>query len=200
MKIKITIVIFFVGFLLPSCSTGLPSPELTAQQAAQTEDILLFNSSEVAPANTTVITTATEEAMLPPPQVTITSTAPELEPADPTPTSQPSATPPHPLTIEYLRQGDFPGSEIIIEEVLEPGLNYNRYIASYMSEGLKINALLTVPFGEKPPGGWPAIIFNHGYMFRLTEEHALAAWRGELRPLPGTMIRIVWGLCGTKNI
>jgi len=81
----------------------------------------------------------------------------------------------HPLSIDSLRSGDFPGSDIVIEQTLSPGSNYNRYIASYKSEGLKIYALLTVPFGEKPAGGFPAIIFNHGYIppaeYRTTERY-----------------------------
>ena len=47
---------------------------------------------------------------------------------------------------------------------LDRGANYRRYYASYFSEGLRIYALLTVPFGEPPAGGWPAIVFNHGYI------------------------------------
>lgn len=74
-----------------------------------------------------------------------------------------------------MRQQGYPGSEIVIEETLEPGANFNRYIASYQSEGLKIYALLTVPFGERPHGGWPVIVFNHGYIppeqYRTTERY-----------------------------
>ncbi len=71
---------------------------------------------------------------------------------------------PNPLSIELLRQKEYPGSEIIIEQTLPSGNNYQRYIASYKSEGLKIYALLTVPNGEKPKNGLPVIIFNHGYI------------------------------------
>lgn len=70
----------------------------------------------------------------------------------------------NPLSIESLKNGSFLGSDIVIEETLSPGSNYNRYIASYKSEGLKIYALLTVPNGTKPESGWPVIIFNHGYI------------------------------------
>jgi dipeptidyl aminopeptidase/acylaminoacyl peptidase len=97
-------------------------------------------------------------------------------PATVTPTSTPIPTPTlHPLTIEAMRQREYPGSDLTIEEVLPPGANYARYIASYLSEGLRINALLTVPFGEKPAGGWPVIIFNHGFIppdeYRTTERY-----------------------------
>jgi dipeptidyl aminopeptidase/acylaminoacyl peptidase len=79
------------------------------------------------------------------------------------------------MNILAMRQRLYPGSEIIIEETLEPGANYSRYYAYYLSEGLKIYALLTVPDGETPPGGWPAIVFNHGYIppevYRTTERY-----------------------------
>jgi uncharacterized protein len=67
------------------------------------------------------------------------------------------------LSIENLRRRSYPGSAITIERNLTPGRNYNRYLASYRSEGLKIYALLTVPTGNRPLDGWPVIIFNHGY-------------------------------------
>lgn len=70
----------------------------------------------------------------------------------------------HPLTIQSLRNGTYPGSELVIEETLPSGSNYQRFIASYTSEGLKQYGLLTIPNGEKPEGGWPAIIFNHGFI------------------------------------
>lgn len=80
-----------------------------------------------------------------------------------------------PLTIENLRRGNYPGSEITIEQTLGSASNYKQYIASYQSEGLKIYALLTVPEGEKPKSGWPVIVFNHGYIapsvYRTTERY-----------------------------
>lgn len=69
-----------------------------------------------------------------------------------------------PLMIESMRKRSYPGSEIMIEQILDPGSNYQQYIVSYQSDGLKVYALLTVPEGEKPKEGWPVIIFNHGYI------------------------------------
>lgn len=81
----------------------------------------------------------------------------------------------HPLSIESLRQGTYPGSEITIEEQLESGSNYDRYLTSYNSDGLKIYALLTIPQGARPENGWPIIVFNHGYIppaeYRTTEKY-----------------------------
>ena len=60
-----------------------------------------------------------------------------------------------PLSIEAMRKRAYPGSDIKIEETLEGGVNYKRYIASYKSDGLKI--------------------FNHGYIpplqYRTTERY-----------------------------
>lgn len=82
---------------------------------------------------------------------------------------------PHPLSIEALRNGEYPGSDLVVEQTLSPGSNYSREIVSYKSEGLKIYALLTIPNGQKPATGWPVIIFNHGYIppsqYRTTERY-----------------------------
>lgn len=84
-------------------------------------------------------------------------------------------TRPHDLSIEALRKGEYPGSDLKVEETFTPGSNYKRYIVSYLSEGLKIYALLTTPEGSTPEGGWPVIIFNHGYIppaeYQTTEKY-----------------------------
>ncbi|MGC9466948.1 MAG: alpha/beta hydrolase family protein [Anaerolineae bacterium] len=124
----------------------------------------------------TVTRTATRIA---PPTVTATplptnTSTPTPIPTD-TPTPSPSPTPLHPMSIEYMRQQSYPGSDIVIEETLNPGVNHDRYVASYLSEGLKMYGLLTVPWGEKPATGWPLIVFNHGHitpeLYRTTERY-----------------------------
>ncbi len=91
------------------------------------------------------------------------------------PTVAPTLQPLNPLTIEWMRQQEYPGSAITIEQTLAPGSNYSRYVVSYKSDGLKINALMTVPKGSKPKTGWPSIVFNHGYIppttYRTTERY-----------------------------
>lgn len=81
----------------------------------------------------------------------------------------------NPLSIEYERNKAYPGSDLKIEQTLENGNNYKRYIASYMSDGLKIYGLLSIPITTPPVGGFPAIIFNHGYIppeeYRTTERY-----------------------------
>jgi fermentation-respiration switch protein FrsA (DUF1100 family) len=79
------------------------------------------------------------------------------------------------LTIEYLRNLEITGSDVTIEQKLADGPNYHQYLAGYISEGNKIYALLTVPFGDPPPGGFKAIVFCHGYIppaaYRTTERY-----------------------------
>jgi dipeptidyl aminopeptidase/acylaminoacyl peptidase len=80
-----------------------------------------------------------------------------------------------PLAIDAMRQREYPGSDLAVEQTLTSGMNYRRYVSSYQSDGLKIYALLTVPNGRRPSTGWPVIIFNHGYIpptvYRTTERY-----------------------------
>src|SRR3989339_1550608 len=69
-----------------------------------------------------------------------------------------------PISINYLRSINISSDKIKIEEELTDGSNYKRYIASYLSEGNKVYGLLTVPTGIVPENGFPAIVFNHGYI------------------------------------
>lgn len=71
---------------------------------------------------------------------------------------------PSSLYIESLRNRQYPGSEIKIEETLAPEKTYNRHIVSYYSDGLKLNALLLIPNTSRPKEGFPVIILNHGYV------------------------------------
>src|SRR5258706_3962119 len=70
----------------------------------------------------------------------------------------------NPLSIAALRGRSYPGSTITIEKQLLDGEKYHQYLVSYLSDGLKIYALLTVPLGQKPTTVWPVILFNHGYI------------------------------------
>ena len=111
---------------------------------------------------------------IPPPTGTATSTP--IPSLTPTFTQIPTATPiPDPMSILYMRTQNYPGSDIVVQSELDRGANYRRYYAWYESEGLKIYGLLTIPDGEMPEGGWPAIVFNHGYIppdvYRTTERY-----------------------------
>ncbi|EYB68972.1 Dipeptidyl peptidase IV-related protein [Deinococcus phoenicis] len=118
-----------------------------------------------------------------------TQPAPTGERRAPTPSTTLPTTPPgevtdaalqafvarQPISIQALRARAYPGSRLTVVRTLSPGVNYTRQVVSYLSDGLKINALLTVPNGIPPQGGWPAIVFNHGYIppdeYRTTERY-----------------------------
>lgn len=125
-----------------------------------------------APSSTQIPVQATQNL---PPTAASEENQPTTTPVANTEVPEPTPASPHPLAIEAMRARDYPGSDITIEQRLEAGSNYQRYIASYQSDGLKIYALMTVPDGDKPATGWPAVVFNHGYIqpsqYRTTERY-----------------------------
>jgi uncharacterized protein len=157
---SLAFLIFSVFFT--ACSRLQPSPGLTVELC----DSPTTEVKVILPASTALVTPTSSPTPFPSATPTPTTT--------PTPVSSPTPTL-HPMNILGMRQMDYPGSDILIEQTLEPSANYYRYIASYQSEGLKIYALLTVPYGEMPEEGWPAIVFNHGYIppaqYRTTERY-----------------------------
>ncbi|HRN96112.1 MAG TPA: alpha/beta fold hydrolase, partial [Candidatus Levybacteria bacterium] len=79
------------------------------------------------------------------------------------------------LTIPYLRNREY-SSTLHERQVYSNGSTYTSYLTSYDSDGLKINGLLTIPTTEMPEGGYPAIVFVHGYIppaqYSTTEKYA----------------------------
>lgn len=67
------------------------------------------------------------------------------------------------MTIPYLRDREYQSTLGELEQISDNG-TFTSYLTSYTSDGLKINALLTKPSGEEPEGGWPAVVFIHGYI------------------------------------
>jgi uncharacterized protein len=67
------------------------------------------------------------------------------------------------LTIPYLRQKSYQSQLGELTQIAKNS-NYTSYTTNYSSDGLRINGLLTIPSGEQPPQGWPAIVFVHGYI------------------------------------
>ncbi len=151
---------------------ALVAAGLTACQSEMTLEDADQNAPDQATAVPSAVFTATQ---LPPTRIPASNPATSTPEPTETPSATPTSTPPHPLTIEYLRLQTYPVSEFVVEEELPNGANYTQSIVSYMSEGLKLRALLTIPFGEKPPTGWPVIVFNHGFIppdiYRTTERY-----------------------------
>lgn len=78
------------------------------------------------------------------------------------------------LTIPHLRSRIFSSSLSELKNHAQYAA-YTSFLTSYQSDGLNINGLLTQPKGEMPQGGWPAIIFIHGYIppaqYRTTQNY-----------------------------
>ena len=62
--------------------------------------------------------------------------------------------------IEQLRQREFKGGEIKIEETVADNVSYTSYIFSYPSDDLTIYGRMNIPKGNGP---FPVIVLNHGY-------------------------------------
>jgi len=89
------------------------------------------------------------------------------------------------LTIPYLRSRSYM-STLQIGEVLERGNNYTAYLAWYESDGAKVYGLLSVPTGQMPADGWPAVILLHGYVNPRTYQTNGSSYRGWWQPLAAT--------------
>ena len=79
------------------------------------------------------------------------------------PSPSPSPFPFSDLTIPDLRNRSYPSSLAPLQKIGENSA-YTSYLTSYESDDLKVNGLLSQPKGAEPVGGWPAIIFIHGYI------------------------------------
>ncbi len=75
----------------------------------------------------------------------------------------PSPFPFQELTVPFLKSRQYKSSLANLENI-STSPNYSTFLTSYQSDGFKINALLTKPAGEIPSGGFPAIVFIHGYI------------------------------------
>lgn len=90
-------------------------------------------------------------------------TLPKINTSATTETISPTPMPFEEITIPYLRNREYVST--LGDRTLQyEASQYNAYFTSYTSDGLRINGLLTIPSGEMPEGGWPAVIFIHGYI------------------------------------
>ena len=119
--------IVLISFLITACiSNSDPGP-------ASREPILLSDRSVVEVSGvleTPEITKTTFPKVINSSTPLPTNTAVIYPTATPTieQTVTPTPTPTHPLMIEVMRQQDYPGSDIVFEETLKDGANYDRHI------------------------------------------------------------------------
>ncbi len=127
------IALWFAGSARGLEAPGVPaSLPVYQDQAAQSTPVPVTAMAQVPPTPTTLI----------------------IIPRETTPTLPATPEGLHPLTLEAMRARSYPGSDLLVESILDPGSNYDRYVASYRSEGYKINGLLTIPRGDRPATGW----------------------------------------------
>ncbi len=158
--------------LLAACAQPAPA-ELAAVVVQPTGRAA---TATAAPSTATASATAPPSATpTPSPTATPSATPPPTPTASRTASPTPSATPLHPLSIAAMRARNYDAAELRHEATLEWGRGSERFIASYLSEGHRIYGLLSVPRGEPPATGWPAIVFNHGYIpptvYRTVEDY-----------------------------
>ena len=161
---KQSLLILILALGLSACRADVAPPvQISTVAVASPSPAPAAVSPQAAAASAAPVPNTPPASMVP---ATATATLP------PTPTPTPTL---HPMDIRSARLTPRPGSEIVIEETLAPGANYYRYYAYYLSEGLKIYGLLTVPYAAMPETGYPAIVFNHGYIppdvYRTTERY-----------------------------
>jgi len=67
------------------------------------------------------------------------------------------------MTIPSLRARSYESSLSELKKIGENS-NFTTYLTSYDSDGYSVNGLLTIPSGNPPSGGFPAVVFVHGYI------------------------------------
>lgn len=70
----------------------------------------------------------------------------------------------NPYSIEALRQRKFEAGDIAVVREVRETSRFTSSVVSYTSDGLTLYALMNVPKGTPPAGGWPVVIVNHGYI------------------------------------
>ena len=69
-----------------------------------------------------------------------------------------------PYSITALSHRSYLKTDITVEKKIKSNGNFQSYIISYISDGLKEYALMEIPNSKKPSGGFPVMILDHGYI------------------------------------
>jgi uncharacterized protein len=80
---------------------------------------------------------------------------------------EPSPIPFEEMTVPWLRERSYTSTLESTQQVAQ-NARYTSYLSTYQSDGLKIQGLLTRPTGQMPEGGWPAVVFVHGFIAPTT--------------------------------
>ena len=69
---------------------------------------------------------------------------------------------PPPLSIAELRAETFDTRLEFVRDI-KGGTSFDAHLVSYTSAGLKVHALVATPERDKPAGGFPVLVANHGH-------------------------------------
>ena len=69
-----------------------------------------------------------------------------------------------PWSITSLQNREYTDSQIMVERKVSLSKNFSSFIVSYLSDGLKLYALMNIPNSKMPENGFPVVIINHGYI------------------------------------
>ncbi|MDF1566845.1 MAG: alpha/beta fold hydrolase [Spirochaetaceae bacterium] len=76
----------------------------------------------------------------------------------------PESPPPHPLSIEGLREREYSAEPLILLDAIPAADGLAAREFSYVSEGHTLYGLIEQPSGTPPADGWPVILLAHGYI------------------------------------
>lgn len=69
-----------------------------------------------------------------------------------------------PWSITSLQNREYTDSQITVERKVSLSKSFSSFIVSYLSDGLKLYALMNIPNSKMPENGFPVVIINHGYI------------------------------------
>lgn len=76
---------------------------------------------------------------------------------------EPIETSTNPYLIKSLQSRSY-DSDLITQRPVRETSRFTSSVVSFLSDGLKQYALINIPKGSTPNGGWPVVIVNHGYI------------------------------------
>ena len=74
------------------------------------------------------------------------------------------ALPPDDLTIAAMRARSYPASTLTAVRSDGDQGGYVDSVVSFVSDGLREDALMSIPDGPRPAAGWPVVVLAHGYV------------------------------------
>lgn len=109
----------------------------------------------------------------------------------PVSSSTPDPTLEDPLLISAIRARSYPGSAFTSIQALGVQSGHTNSVVSYLSDGFKVRALMSLPAGPQPAEGWPVVILNHGYVNPATYQTSDSAYADFITALTGAGYAVI---------